>query len=180
MEYAFTTRGSGDLHVDLRDASARGGKYSAHSGAIVVFRFAAASGSRADREKTPLFFPVDHRCGLSTPGNASVVARSAHVAGWRARTPALADSVAARALSGRSDFHVIRVRGWNHHVVLPGVETGDGYGSSGRSSEDYGVADFRLARIAIAGYYVPRCARHGVSLRPIRRRVLAGGCAHRS
>ena len=64
---------------------------------------------------------------------------------------------------GAAMFHVVRLRGWNHHAVLPGMEAGDGHGSSRRSRANHVVADLRLARLAAARHHVPRGIGHRFS-----------------
>src|SRR5579864_8562596 len=174
MEHALAVGGSGDLHVDLRHDSAGGGKHSAGAGAAVVFRFAAASGSGEYRKETARVLPGDH-CGcVPVAGDAPVVAGSFDAVGRGARPPAVADAVAAGALSGSGNVHVIWLRGRNHHAVLPGMETGHGYGSPRRSGADHVVADSWMDGTATGRHPVPWGAWNGVSPRPIRGGVLAG------
>src|SRR3974390_311197 len=118
MEHAFAPSGSGDLHVDLRDDPACRGKHSTSSRAPLVFRLAPQAGRAEDRTRTSLLLSVDYCGGISAARHAPVITRRIDAAGRRARSSSVADSLAAGALSGRSDIHVFRLRGGDDNAVL--------------------------------------------------------------
>ena len=105
------------------------------------------------------FFPVIIAAAYLLPGMHQSSLGALMLLGRRARPPALADSVAAGALSGSGNFYVVRLRRRNDHAVLPGVETGDGYGSPRRSCAHNVLADFRMdgATAARHSYSAGRC-----------------------
>src|SRR6266536_2066318 len=172
MEHALAACGSGDLHVDLRHDSAGRREYSAGPRKTLVFRLPSASSGGTHRKTAALLFPVDYRCGLPAAGNAPGVSGSSDAAGRGAGTSAVANTVAAGALFGGCDLHVVRLRGRNHHAVLPGLETCDGHGGSRRSRAHHLVADLWMARAAWSGHSVPRGVGNRISFRPFRARVL--------
>src|SRR5947207_2403330 len=87
----------------------------------------------------------------------------------------MANAMAAGAVLGCIDVHVVWLRGRYHHAVLPDLEARHGHGSPGRSRAHYLLADFWLARIAPDRYHVPRRLGNRVSLRSLRGSVLVGG-----
>ena len=96
------------------------------------------------------FFPWIIAAAYLLPGMHQSSLGALMLLGWRASASTLADSVAAGSLSGSRDIHVVRLRRWNHHAVLPGMEARDGHGGSRRSRADYIVADFRVDGSAVA------------------------------
>src|SRR5579871_2372096 len=174
MEHALATSGSGDLHVDLRDDPAGGGKHSACVGETLVFRFTAAAGSRADREAAALLLSVDHRGGLSIARNAPIIIGSVDVAGGRASASTVADAVAAGSVCRGGYVHVVWMCGGNDDAVLPGLEKGHGHGSARGGSTNHLVANLWMVCPEIAGHSVSWGVGNSFQVRSVCGGVLAG------